>query len=308
METPARAANAGQGLARTLALAAFTATLAACSPADPATTLAQNFGICESGNFPEARLTACSAVIADANAEPVQRAAALVHRGVLRAAEGQHARAIADFGLALRLDPNNSDALSERGAVHQERGVLDIAIRDYDAALAIDPANSVAAYRREQALLGRVDDVQEQIAQLTELLMREPGNAPAFNNRCWVRAINDEDLNAALEDCNAALRIEPRSSQALDSRGLVYLKRGDFAAALADYEAALAVEPNRGHFLYGRGLARLRLGQDALGEADLVAAENAEPGVTQLYAGYGYIPTAADIAANAQPAAAPAKD
>lgn len=307
METPAGAADAGQGLSRALAAAALIAALGACAPADPAATLAQNVGICESGNFPEARKTACSAVIADANAEPVQRAAALVHRGVLRAAEGQHARAIADFGLALRLDPNNSDALSERGAVHQERGVLEIALRDYEAALAIDPNNSIAAYRREQALLGRVDDVQQQIAQLTELLMREPRNAPALNNRCWVRAINDEDLNAALADCNAALGIQPGAAQTLDSRGLVYLKRGEFAAALADYEAALAVEPNRGHFLYGRGLARLRLGQEAQGEADLVAAENAEPGVTQLYAGYGYMPTSADIA-NAQPGAAPVKD
>lgn len=180
--------------------------------------------------------------------------------------------------------------------VHQQRGVFDLALRDYEAALAIDPSNSIAAYRRDQALQGRVDSVQQQITQLTELLMREPQNAAALNNRCWVRAINDEDLNAALADCNAALVIEPLASQTLDSRGLVHLKRGDFSAALADYDAALRIEPNRGHFLYGRGLARLRLGQNAEGEADLVAAENAEPGVAQAYAGYGHIPTVAELA------------
>ena len=73
--------------------------------------------------------------------------------------------------------------------------------------------------------------------------------------------MNDDDLDAALADCNAALRRPRPTTQRLDSRGLVHLKRGDFAAALADYEAALAIEPERGHFLYGRGLARLRLGQ-----------------------------------------------
>lgn len=296
METPAGAVDAGKGVMRSLAAAGLFAMVAACGSGDPSVTLAQNIRTCESGVFPEQRVAACSAVVADARAEPVQRAAALVHRGMLRSELGQHARAVADFGRALRLDPNNSDALSERGMVHQARGVLELALRDYEAALAIDPTNSIAAYRREQALQGRLDDVQQQIAQLTELLMREPQNAGALNNRCWVRAINDDDLNAALADCNAALGIDPRASQTLDSRGLVYLKRGDFAAALADYEAALSIEPNRGHFLYGRGLARLRLGQSAEGEADLVAAENAEPGVTQAYAGYGYIPTAADMA------------
>lgn len=293
MEAGTGASDAGEGLMRMLAAIAAAAALAACAPADPATTLAQNITACENGPLPEQQLTACSSVIADASAEPAQRAAALVQRGMVRAAQGEHPRAVADFGRALRLDGANTDAYSERGAVHQQRGAYDLAVRDYDAALAIDPRHSIAAYRREQALQGRVDSVVQQIAQLTELLSREPQNTAALNNRCWVRAINDEDLNAALADCDTAVRIDPRSANALDSRGLVHLKRGEFQAALADYEAALALEPNRGHFLYGRGLARLRLGQAALGDADLVRAETAEPGVAQAYAGYGHIPTGA---------------
>lgn len=303
METPARAANAGQGLRRALTAAALAAALGACSPGDPASVLAQNIRTCETGAFPEQQVMACSAVIADETAGPTQRAAALVNRGMTRAAEGQHARAVADFGLALRLDPTNSDALSERGAVHEQRGVMELAVRDYEAALALDPGNDIASYRREQAIAGRADSVTRQIAQLSEALERQPRSAPLLNNRCWLRAINDLELDVALADCNAALSVEPGSSQALDSRGLVHLKRGDFAAALADYEAALLVEPNRGHFLYGRGLARTRLGQTEEGEADLSAAEVAEPGVTLAYAGYGAIPTAEDIAARSQAAA-----
>jgi len=283
------------------ALAGFaTATaLAACAPADPAVTREQNVRICDSGNFPDQRIAACSAVIADAGADSAQRVAAFVHRGTLRAEQGQHARAVADFGRALRLDATNSDAYAERGAVHQERGAYGLALRDYEAALSIDPRHSLAVYRREQALRGRVDAVQQQIAQLTDLLAREPQNAAALNNRCWLRATNDDDLYAALADCNAAVRIEPRSADALDSRGLVHLKRGDFQAALADYEAALSIEPSRGHFLYGRGLARVRLGQLEQGQADFAAAEAAEPGVAEAYAGYGYIPEAPAVAATA---------
>ncbi len=293
METPASAADARERLSRALAAAALACAMAgACTPADPASALSENIRVCHEGAFPDRRLAACSAVVAHADAEIAQRVDALVQRGMLRADEGQHERAIADFGRALRLDANNSGALTERGAVHEARGAYDIAVRDYDAALAIDPRNTLAAYRREQALQGRLDNLQQEIAQLTETLMREPGNAAALNNRCWLRAINDEDLNAALADCNAALRIDPRHAASLDSRGLVHMKRGDFQAALADYEAALTLEPGRGHFLYGRGLARLRLGDNAAGEADLAAAETAEPGVARAYAGYGHIPAA----------------
>lgn len=289
METPAGAADAGKGLMRLAGLLAF-AALAACAPADPTVTLQQNLAQCEGGAYVEQRIAACSAVIADPSVEPARRAAALVHRGMLRADQGQHARAIADFGRALRIDGTSTDAYSERGAVHQQRGFYDLAVRDYEAALAIDPRNSIAAYRRDEALRSRVDAVQRQIAQLTELLMREPDNAAALNNRCWVRAINDDDLNAALADCNAAVGADASYGAALDSRGLVHLKRGDYQSALTDYQAALAFEPNRGHYLYGRGLARQRLGQAAEGQADLAAAEAAEPGVARAYAGYGNIP------------------
>jgi len=47
----------------------------------------------------------------------------------------------------------------------------------------------------------------------------------AFNNRCWARTVIG-DLQAALKDCNEALRLRPNFVDALDSRGLVNLKSG----------------------------------------------------------------------------------
>jgi hypothetical protein len=83
------------------------------------------------------------------------------------------------------------------------------------------------------------------------------------------------------------VRLDPGMGAALDSRGLVRIKRGEFEEALHDYEAALVTDPGRGHYLYGRGVARIRLGQEAAGRADLAAAERAEPGVTNMYRSYG---------------------
>jgi tetratricopeptide (TPR) repeat protein len=136
----------------------------------------------------------------------------------------------------------------------------------------------------------RGEQVRTQLEELSLRLAEAPTDANLLNNRCWLRVINDVDLQLALVDCNAAILANPANAAALDSRGLVHLKRQDFAAALADYEAALAKEPQRGHFLYGRGLARLGLGRAAEGQSDLAEAERLEPGVAELYRSYGVQP------------------
>ncbi len=260
---------------------------AACAPADPAFVAERNWELCETSPYSEQKLQACSTVIEDASQSEDRRAAAFINRGAERANLGQHARAIADFGRALRLSPNNAHVHLERGMVHENRGAYDDAVRAFDAALAIEPNMSLAIERREAALGARAQSYREQIDEFTQALADDPRNAELFNARCWVRAVNGEELDLALADCNMALSLDPVQAAALDSRGLVHLKRRDFAAALADYDAALKITPTRGHFMYGRGLARLGLGLKTEGDADLAAAEAAEPGVASLYRGYG---------------------
>jgi Tfp pilus assembly protein PilF len=266
-----------------IALAALFA-LAACVQ-EP--TTAQHWRVCESAADASARISACTVVAHDEGADASQRAAALVQRGMLRRDYGEHARAVADFGRALRLDARAADAYVERALVHQERGAFEIAVRDFDAALAIDPNIPLAIERREVALQGREGAYRTALDRLTRALARDPQNAALHNNMCWFRAINDRELDAALADCDAALAIDPAYSAALDSRGLVQLKRGEFAAALADYEAALRIEPGNGHYLHGRGLVRRALGMTVEGDADITAAELAEPGIGEAYSTYG---------------------
>jgi tetratricopeptide (TPR) repeat protein len=80
-----------------------------------------------------------------------------------------------------------------------------------------------------------------------------------------------------MADCNEALRLDPGEPNMLDSRGLVYVRLGDFDKAIIDYDAALKVNPNEAWSLYGRGLAELRKGLTAPGQADIKAAEAINP-------------------------------
>lgn len=269
-----------------LALVVATA-VAGCLQPPTAAQVEQAWTQCSGGAAAEYRLGACSTVIAFAGSTPERRAAALVARGAIRAQQGQFARAVADFGRALRLDHTNAGALVERGYVHQQLGAYDAALRDYDAALVIQPGFELAMNRRAEAVEFRSRAFDTQLAELNEALTRAPTDANTLNNRCWLRAINDTDLQLALADCNASLLAEPGDAATLDSRGLVNLKLQNYAAAQQDYEAALAKEPQRGHYLYGRGLARIGLGQTAEGQADLAEAERLEPGVAMVYRTYG---------------------
>lgn len=266
--------------------------LGACTPPDPHAHAEENWRICESGTFENARVAACSTVIADTQADPQRRAAALVQRGIVRADNAQPDRAIADFGRALRLDAHNIDALIQRGAVHQGRGAFQTALQDFNAALAIDPTSPMALQRREAALAGAPQTYAVQLDQLNQILVGDPVNASALNGRCWLRATNNRDLDEALADCDASLRARPNDANTFDSRGLVHLQRGEIEAAYADYQAATGAEPQNGHFLYGRAIAEIRLGQIEKGNADLTEASRLDGSVAAEYAAYGVGPPA----------------
>jgi tetratricopeptide (TPR) repeat protein len=73
----------------------------------------------------------------------------------------------------------------------------------------------------------------------------------------------------------------------LDSRGLTYLKMGQFDSAIEDYSSALRIEPKMASALYGRGLARLKKGDTAGGNADVAAAKQVEAKIADDFSQYG---------------------
>lgn len=269
-----------------LALALCALALSACAAEDPAAAAARGWAVCNAGGGDQETLAACEAVI---SGEPSleRRVAALIMRGRVRHEQAQHVRAIADFGRALRLDPANADAFFHRGVSHYERGAFDAAERDFEAALAADPNYRQAAQWRGYMGRAREDNYNARMVQITGLIEQRPNDAALRNNRCWLRVTAGRELDQALADCNEAVRLEPDNQNALDSRGLVHYKLGQYDAALADYDAALKGDPERGHYLFGRALALSALGRSEDAQAVFDAAEAAEPGIAALYATYG---------------------
>lgn len=233
-------------------------------------------------------IAGCSAVIESGQGSNTDRSEAFHARALANQSEGNITNAVADFTEAIRLDPTFPSIPVNRGNLYSREGDYVRALADYNEALRVDPRHTNAYFNRGNTyyLMG---DIAQAIMDYGRALRLDPRDAYALNGRCWVYATQGQELDRALADCNASLRIASLPGT-LDSRGLVHMRRGEFSAALADYDAALRGDASLVGSLYGRGVARLRLGQTAEGQADIAAALARDPNVAAEFAGWGVSP------------------
>jgi tetratricopeptide (TPR) repeat protein len=246
---------------------------------------------------------------------------ALYWRAKISTAEKQDARALADLDAAVRIKPDDAEVRALRADVNYRLKNFDNAISDYGAVLSSKP-DHVPAYRwrarafweakdaararadidyaimlapgeavlyADRARFRSISDKPGALLDYDKALQLDPNNAGYLNSRCWMRATQGLQLDLALADCDASIRIEDVAS-ARNSRALVRLQRGEFQLAVDDYAESLRTAPKLASSLYGRGLALLRLGQAAAGQADLAAALALNAEIAKSYAAYGLTP------------------
>jgi tetratricopeptide (TPR) repeat protein len=197
-------------------------------------------------------------------------------------------RALTDYSEAVRLMPTSPDALRARALVYAQKNDIDHAIADLDTEILLRPGLYAYLFRGNlHQDKGQYDAAIDDFSRALDL---QPNSFDAYNGRCWTRALIGKDLQAALADCNSALGLNSAAAEAVDSRGLVYFRLGQFAQAISDYSAALSFNPKEASSLYIRGLAKLRLGKTEDGNTDVAAAKAIDPHVAERYARYGIAP------------------
>jgi tetratricopeptide (TPR) repeat protein/predicted aspartyl protease len=210
------------------------------------------------------------------------------------------AEARADLDQAIKLNPQFADALALRGYWRLANKELAGADGDFAAALKAAPDDPDLGLQVAQAYAGaRRYDVA--VVQLDAWIAAHPTSfdlGEALNARCWTRALWGRELDKALADCSLALKRGSRLAEVLDSRGMVHLRRGEFAQAISDYDDALKLQPKLVASLYGRGLAKLKAGDAAGGAADLRAAATLGPKFAEQMADLGISESTVVVAAN----------
>ena len=213
-------------------------------------------------------------------------------RALVEFALRQPEPASSDVDRALTLKPDYVDALVTRAEYRRSKRDTAAALADLDAADRV--ATKEADVRFTLAMLyGSLDHPAQVITQADLWIAvheQDPRVVRAYNQRCWARAVLGQELDQALRDCNAGLRLDPHAPQLLDSRGLVELRRNQLDKAIADYNEALKINPKIAWSLYGRGVAELRKGMTAQGEADIAAAKVIAPHLPEFAQRIGVSP------------------
>jgi tetratricopeptide (TPR) repeat protein len=106
---------------------------------------------------------------------------AYCNRGECYGKKGEHAKAIADFTEAIRLDPKNADVYTKRGSCQVAKGEYGKAIADFTEAIRLDPKNA-DNYRGRGSCYAKKGHYAKAIAdfirRLTVAMKREADQAP----------------------------------------------------------------------------------------------------------------------------------
>ena len=200
---------------------------------------------------------------------------------------------MSDLDAALKRQPNDAETLVRRGELYLGTRAPEKAKADFEAATRLAPDNSdLIAQARIGMAYSRAGLFEPAIAQLNLWITAHPKSEDmplALSARCWTRAAWGKELDAALADCDAALKGD-RVSAVMGNRGLVLLRMGRLDDAIVQYTAAIGQQPKLAPALYGRGLAELKKGDKTKGEADIAAANALAPGLAAQYRRFGLAP------------------
>jgi tetratricopeptide (TPR) repeat protein len=93
-------------------------------------------------------LDACTRMINSGRFKDKALAAIYRARGSWKQKKGESDAALADYGISIRIEPDNVESYDYRADVYQQQGNFDLALADYDHASRIDPTYAAAYYSR----------------------------------------------------------------------------------------------------------------------------------------------------------------
>ncbi|MGE0431727.1 MAG: tetratricopeptide repeat protein [Planctomycetota bacterium] len=182
------------------------------------------------------------------NVIPVAR----FERGKLRRRQGDVAGAIDDFTRALEREPA-ADPLIARALIWRQLGFADATIADMEAAEALLKApnptmtEDIGVMHVERgSKRAESGDLRGAIADFGEAIRRLATRPELLADAYRLRAqalMESQDNTAALADATEAVRRDAQSPEALQIRGVLYGRLGQFGNARSDFEAALRIDP-----------------------------------------------------------------
>jgi tetratricopeptide (TPR) repeat protein len=179
--------------------------------------------------------------------------------------------AVADYNMALAINPDHAIALHNMAVMKRSLGDRDAAMDQLEKAIESDSSMLYPylerAYQRMEG--GYYKGALEDYTRALEINDRDP--------EIWLsRGIAKEksnDLKGAFSDYTQAIERNEKFEKAWLNRGNVLSKQGRYKEASEDYTAAIAYKPDYAYAYYNRAIAWSKLKQPAAACTDLKKAE-----------------------------------
>jgi tetratricopeptide (TPR) repeat protein len=230
------------------------------STADPKSD--PDYGACEKASG-DSSITACDRAIASGKFGGTDLGALYRYRAFAKshAEKPDLDAALADYGEAVRLEPNSFVPFILRANVYAGKGEQELAIKDYDRAIERSMGTNQAADCDRAIASGKFEG---------------PALAALYNNRGQARGLNNDD-DGALEDFNKSIELYPNADAPYNNRGTIYADRKEFDRAIADFDKAIELNATQPFLYKGRGLAYWKKGDLEHAAADYKKALSLNP-------------------------------
>lgn len=210
-------------------------------------------------------------------------------------AKGQLDAAIAEWGRALALNPDEPKAHNNLGVVLGEKGDAAAAIAQFRKAVALRPGYGEAHYNLGAAL-AREGKLEAAIAQFREAAALNGEDAQAHND-LGVALLQTGKTGEAIAELRRAVAIDPKYAEAYNNLGVALVRKGSLAQAEAAFRQAAEAKPGYAEPYYSLGAISYSQGKTAEALARWRAGLSIDPGCRPiLYRLSWVLATSPDIA------------
>ncbi len=158
-------------------------------------------------------------------------------------AQGKHQLAIADYDLAIKLDPKEAEAYANRASALANAGQNEkaLAVREPGA---VDAHGSLRYWLARGEIYALLKNPKAAIEDLTQAIKLRPQLAMLYRARANLH-IDAKQYQPALQDLDEAVRIDPNEPDTRAGRGMLHSHIGNTEAAKADLAYALRLRPGQ---------------------------------------------------------------
>ncbi len=165
----------------------------------------------------------------------------------------REAAALAQFELAVEMNPNHWKARHNRGVSYAVDAQLDKAIADFTDTVRLKPKFANAWFNRAEAYMAK-GDVAAAIPDYTQAIRLVPNDAGFYIARAGAHRRLGE-FDRAIADFNRAIELDANNAAAFVGRAELHVQLGEYEPAAADFRQAVQLDKQLGSAY--RGIAWL---------------------------------------------------